>query len=58
MHPDLQRVRLAGGVFEAKEFVLDPLIQYLDPSLDIALSEDAPLFGAYLIGKQKEGAQV
>ena len=58
MHPDLQRVRLAGGVFEAKEFVLDPLVQYLDPSLDIALSEDTPLFGAYLIGKQKEGAQV
>lgn len=58
LNPHLQRVRLAGGVFEAKEFVFDPLCAYLDPQLDIALSEDSPLFGAYLIGKQKEAAQV
>ena len=57
-NPEIKRIRLAGGVFEAKEYVLGPLFEYLDSGLDIALSEDTPLFGAYLIGKQKEGAQV
>lgn len=51
--PTLSCVRCAGGVFESQNLILTPLKAALGASFDVAISSQAPIYGAYKIGLEK-----
>lgn len=55
MNPELNTIRLSGGVFESGDVILNPLREILANDLDIQLISNQPIYGAYLIGKLKVG---
>ncbi len=44
-------VRCIGGVFEAGELILNPLKKHLGEQYDVELSDNPPIYGAYLFAK-------
>lgn len=53
--PSTIPVKCTGGVFEAKEAILKPLIQNLGKKYRVELSQNPPIYGAYLFAKQALG---
>ncbi len=50
-NPSSIPVRCIGGVFEAGEIILDPLKKHLGDQYKVELSDNPPLYGAYLFAK-------
>lgn len=48
-------VRCVGGVFEAGELVLNPLKKHLGELYEVELSDNPPIYGAYLYAKLEMG---
>lgn len=48
-------VKCTGGVFESGPYILNPLRKLLGPDYEVELSENPPLYGAYLFAKQALG---
>ncbi len=48
--PNLQRIRVTGGVFESGNLILEPFKQALGREYDVDVSAHAPIYGSYLIG--------
>ena len=55
--PSTIPVRCTGGVFEAKDAILHPLKKALGKHYSVELSQNPPIYGAYLFAKQALGEQ-
>ena len=53
--PSTIPVKCTGGVFEAKEAILKPLKHLLGKEYTVELSQNPPIYGAYLFAKQALG---